>query len=82
MFRRFIAKEGKGLPSGQSFSMRRFGADLLANVLLKEMQAVLDDYMAVYNPKRPHQDRGVNGRTPWQAFQNELPATGKARRIS
>ena len=45
------------------------------------MQAVLDDYMAVYNRKRPHQGRGMNGRTPWQAFHDGLPATHKSTRI-
>ena len=48
---------------------------------VEEMQAVLDDYMAVYNRKRPHQGRGMNGRTPWQAFQDGLPATNKSTRI-
>lgn len=50
-------------------------------VAVDEMQAVLDDYMAVYNRKRPHQGRGMNGRTPWQAFQDGLPARDKSTRI-
>ncbi|MCA3560129.1 MAG: transposase [Aestuariivirga sp.] len=33
-----------------------------------EMQAVLDDYLAGYNTKRPHQGRGINGRTPQNDF--------------
>ena len=41
----------------------------------------LDDYLAAYNRKRPHQGRGMNGRTPWQAFQDGLPGTGKPARI-
>ena len=35
---------------------------------IEEMQAVLDDYLAGYNTKRPHQGRGMNGRTPIRAF--------------
>ena len=29
-----------------------------------EMQKVLGDYLVTYNTKRPHQGRGMNGRTP------------------
>ena len=32
------------------------------------MQTVLDSYMEGYNQRRPHQGRGMNGRTPAQAF--------------
>jgi len=35
---------------------------------IEEMQAVLDAYLVVYNTKRPHQGRGMNGRTPAKAF--------------
>ena len=35
---------------------------------LDEMQAVLDGYLVTYNTKRPHQGRGMNGRTPIVAF--------------
>lgn len=38
-----------------------------------EMQAVLDTYMVQYNTKRPHQGRGMNGRTPATVFQAGLP---------
>jgi transposase InsO family protein len=38
---------------------------------LGEMQAVLDGY----NQRRPHQGRGMHGRTPAQAFKDGLPAT-------
>ena len=31
---------------------------------LEEMQSVLDQYLVDYNTKRPHQGRGMNGRTP------------------
>ena len=40
---------------------------------IEEMQRVLDDYLAVYNQKRPHQGRGMHGRTPAQAFTEGLP---------
>ena len=32
------------------------------------MQTVLDHYLVEYNTKRPHQGRGMNGRTPTTAF--------------
>jgi transposase InsO family protein len=35
---------------------------------IEEMQAVLDTYLEGYNQRRPHQGRGMNGRTPAQAF--------------
>jgi transposase InsO family protein len=35
---------------------------------LEEMQADLDVFLEQYNNKRPHQGRGMNGRTPYQAF--------------
>ena len=35
---------------------------------LDEMQAVLDHYLVEYNTNRPHQGRGMNGRTPITAF--------------
>ena len=35
---------------------------------LEEMQTVLDQYLVEYNTKRPHQGRGMNGRTPIAAF--------------
>jgi hypothetical protein len=37
------------------------------------MQKVLDDYLIAYNTRRPHQGRGMNGRTPIQAFIDGLP---------
>lgn len=42
---------------------------------IAEMQAVLDEYLAAYNTRRPHQGRGMNGRTPVQAFIDGLPKT-------
>ena len=35
---------------------------------IEEMQSVLDQYLVDYNTKRPHQGRGMNGRTPITAF--------------
>jgi transposase InsO family protein len=40
---------------------------------IEEMQTVLDTYMESYNQRRPHQGRGMNGRTPAQAFVEGLP---------
>jgi hypothetical protein len=33
-----------------------------------EMQGDLDAYLKTYNQTRPHQGRGMKGRTPNQAF--------------
>jgi transposase InsO family protein len=41
---------------------------------IEEMQVVLDSYMVSYNQRRPHQGRGMNGRTPAQAFVEGLPS--------
>lgn len=32
----------------------------------------LDDWLVTYNTKRPHQGRGMNGRTPLKAFTDGL----------
>lgn len=40
---------------------------------IEEMQAVLDSYLDSYNHRRPHQGRGMKGRTPAQAFKQGLP---------
>lgn len=45
---------------------------------IEEMQAVLEDWLALYNIKRPHQGRNMGGRTPLKAFVDGLkkaPAT-------
>ena len=42
---------------------------------IDEMQKVLDDYLVTYNTKRPHQGRGMNGRTPITVFKAGLPKT-------
>jgi len=38
-----------------------------------EMQTDLDAFLVHYNTKRPHQGRGMNGRTPMKAFTDGLP---------
>jgi hypothetical protein len=40
---------------------------------IDQMQAVLDTYLDGYNRRRPHQGRGMKGRTPAQAFKQGLP---------
>ena len=40
---------------------------------VEEMQVALDAYLVVYNTKRPHQGRGMKGRTPFNAFQDGIP---------
>jgi len=40
---------------------------------IEEMQAVLDTYLDGYNHRRPHQGRGMKGRTPAQAFREGPP---------
>jgi transposase InsO family protein len=42
---------------------------------IEEMQVSLDGYLEAYNTKRPHQGRGMHGRTPGQAFIEGLPRT-------
>jgi len=37
------------------------------------MQEDLFTYLHHYNNERPHQGRGMNGRTPYQAFIDGLP---------
>jgi transposase InsO family protein len=52
---------------------------------IEEMQAVLDDWLVIYNTRRPHQGRNMGGRTPLQAFTDGLikrarTATAKNKR--
>jgi hypothetical protein len=35
---------------------------------VEEMQVDLDEYLRHYNFERPHQGRGMEGRTPYQVF--------------
>lgn len=44
-----------------------------------EMQATLDAYLVVYNEQRPHQGRGMNGRTPAKAFLDGRPKSTTAK---
>ena len=44
---------------------------------IEEMQVVLDAYLIGYNTKRPHQGRGMNGRTPLKAFNDGIPKPAK-----
>jgi transposase InsO family protein len=39
---------------------------------VEEMQSALDAYLLGYNQDRPHQGRGMSGRTPLQAFKEGL----------
>ncbi len=40
---------------------------------IDEMQVVLDTYLVNSNTKRPHQGRGMDGRTPLKAFRDGIP---------
>ena len=42
------------------------------------MQTALDAWLLRYNRERPHQGRGMNGRTPLQAFIDGLPVRPKS----
>ena len=44
---------------------------------VEEMQTALDDYLVTYNQRRPHQGRGMNGRTPAKAFTDSLSNRAK-----
>ena len=43
------------------------------------MQVDLEAYLKNYNTKRPHQGRGMNGRTPWRAFLDRIPANDNSQ---
>jgi transposase InsO family protein len=47
---------------------------------IDEMQKVLDDYLVTYNTKRPHQGRGMNGRTPITVFKAGLSKPTPAKK--
>ena len=40
---------------------------------VEEMQKDLDAYLSHYNRERTHQGRNMNGRTPYQVFEDGLP---------
>ena len=46
---------------------------------IQEMQTDLDAYLVTYNTQRPHQGRGMNGRTPADVFARCLPKTKKPK---
>lgn len=46
---------------------------------LEEMQKDLEAYLKLYNTKRPHQGRNMNGRTPEKAFIQGLPKPKNAK---
>jgi len=46
-----------------------------------EMQTDLEAYLVIYNTKRPHQGRGMNGMTPLQAFKKGLKLRPKTKPI-
>ena len=46
---------------------------------IDEMQKDLDTYLLTYNTKRPHQGRGMNGRTPADVFVRCLPKPKKSK---
>ena len=46
-----------------------------------EMQTALDTYLVVYNEQRPHQGRGMNGRTPAKAFLEGRTKPNKTKEI-
>ena len=48
---------------------------------VEEMQADLEAYLKTYNQDRPHQGRGMNGRTPAKAFSDGLPKPPKAKKM-
>jgi transposase InsO family protein len=49
-------------------------------VTIDEMQKALDDYFFNYNTKRPHQRRGMNGKTPITVFKAGLPKPSQQKK--
>jgi hypothetical protein len=49
---------------------------------IEEMQKVLDEYLVVYNTRRPHQGRNMNGRTPSQAFIEGMPKNANQQEVT
>lgn len=48
---------------------------------VEEMQTDLEAYLKTYNERRPHQGRGMKGRTPAKAFTDGLPKPLKAKKM-
>ena len=44
-----------------------------------DMQKDLDEYLAHYNTKRPHQGRNMKGKTPYDIFKSGLPKPAKPK---
>ncbi len=61
-------ERGERKPSGASLK-------LLTLVARKGLQVVLNDCLEGYKTRRPHQGRGMNGRTPIRAFTDDMPKT-------
>jgi transposase InsO family protein len=49
---------------------------------IEEMQKVLDEYLVAYNTRRPHQGRGMDGRTPALAFIEGLPKNANQQQVT
>ena len=45
---------------------------------VEEMQADLDAYLEIYNTRRPHRGRGMNGKPPAHAFKAGIKLAKKA----
>ena len=48
---------------------------------IEPMQKDLDDYLLIYNTKRPHQGRNMNGRTPDKVFKEGLTKIKKTAKM-
>jgi transposase InsO family protein len=46
---------------------------------VEEMQVALEAYLVIYNTERTHQGRGMNGRTPYRAFFDRIPANDNSQ---
>jgi transposase InsO family protein len=49
---------------------------------INEMQIDLDEFLAFYNTKRPHQGRNMNGRTPIEVFESGIQIEPEAVSLS
>ncbi|MDF1585811.1 hypothetical protein [Marinimicrococcus flavescens] len=62
-----LGAAGGGAPANDAAGRARWHESIA------EMQVDPDIWLATYNTGRPHQSRGMNGRTPLQAFLEGLP---------
>ena len=44
------------------------------------MQKNLNGYLETYNTRRPHRDRDMEGRTPYEVFKAGIPRKPRARK--